>query len=51
VSPLSVEMINIRLDPGLSTTRATDNPDSGNINLDLPLDDEAPPASNARGAS
>jgi hypothetical protein len=51
VSPLSVEMVNTRLGPGLSTARATDNPDPRNINLDLPPGDEAPFASNAGGAS
>jgi hypothetical protein len=51
VSPLPVEMVNIRLGPGLSTARVTDNLDPGNIDLDLPLGDEAPPASDAGGAS
>jgi hypothetical protein len=51
VSPLPVEMINIRLGPGLSTAGAIDNPDPRNIDLDLSLDDEAPPASDAGGAS
>jgi hypothetical protein len=51
VSPLPVEMINTRLGPGLSTAGAINNPDPRNMNLDLPLGDEAPPASDAEGAS
>jgi hypothetical protein len=51
VSPLSVEMINIRSDPSLSTTRVIDNLDPGNIDLDLPLGDEALLTSDAGGAS
>jgi hypothetical protein len=51
VSLLPVEMVNIRSGPGLSTAEAIDNPDPGNIDLDLPLGDEAPPTSNAEGAS
>jgi hypothetical protein len=51
MSPLPVEMVNTRSGPGLSTAGATDNPDPGNMDLDLPPGDEAPPASDAGGAS
>jgi hypothetical protein len=44
-------MINIRSDPSLSTTRVIDNLDPGNIDLDLPLGDEALLTSDAGGAS
>jgi hypothetical protein len=51
VSPLPVEMINTRSGPDPSTAGVIDNPDLRNIDLDLPLDDEAPPASDAGGVS
>jgi hypothetical protein len=51
VSPLPIEIINTRSDPSPSTAGAIDNPDPGNIDLDLPLGDEAPPTSDAGGAS
>jgi hypothetical protein len=51
VSPLPIKMINTRLGPGPSTAGAIDNPDSRNIDLDLPSGDKAPPASDAGGAS